>query len=189
MYKPEIKEGQDVIQVAESKENPETLIQKFTEHCNPQKNVVVERHLFNSRSQKPSESVESFLSDLRKMALNCEYCTLVNDLLRDRIVCGCHNQEARMQMLKEGDLTLERAIEILVLDELAKQRKTQLGAMKEDVHTVSRRSKTSRFKANTNRSSFKENKTPLEWKQIIMLKLWRIRSEKTWEMPSVWKTL
>ena len=160
VYKPEIKEGQNVIQVAESKENPETLIQKFTEHCNPKKNVVVERHLFNSRSQKPSESVESFVSDLRKKAANCEYGTLVNDLLRDRIVCGCHNEEARTQMLKEGNLTLERAIEILVLDELAKQRKIQLGAMKEDVHAVSCRPKTNRFKANTNRSSFNANKTP-----------------------------
>ena len=135
VYKTEIKDGDNIVQAAENREDPETLIRKFREHCNPQKHVMVERHIFNSRTQKSGESAEAFISDLRKLASTCEYGALTNDLIRDRLLCGCNNEEVKTQMLKEGDLPLERALEILVIDELATQRKTQLGG-KEEVHAV-----------------------------------------------------
>ena len=48
------------------------------------RNVIVERARFNKRSQKPGESVETFIQDLYRLANNCNY----------RIVVGNYSQLA-----------------------------------------------------------------------------------------------
>ena len=54
----------------ESKEDPECLKRKFGELCNPQANVTMERHKFNTRVQQRGESIQSYVSDLKnKLAL------------------------------------------------------------------------------------------------------------------------
>lgn len=88
VYLPEQKEGETVIREAENKEDPECLIRKFRELCRPQSNVIVERHRFNARDQRNGETMEAYVSELRKLANNCEYGELKDELIRDRIVCG-----------------------------------------------------------------------------------------------------
>ncbi|GFS04633.1 Pol polyprotein [Elysia marginata] len=41
---------------------------------------------FNRRVQQPSESVDSFIQDIHKLADKCSYLTLKDELIRDRIV-------------------------------------------------------------------------------------------------------
>ena len=48
----------DVVRPDVSRENPECLTQKFRDICNPQTNITIERHYFNTRNQKPGETVE-----------------------------------------------------------------------------------------------------------------------------------
>jgi len=47
---------------------------------------MLERAKFNLRSQKDNESVENFITDLYCLAEYCEFGTLKDDLIRDRIV-------------------------------------------------------------------------------------------------------
>lgn len=42
---------------------------------------------------------------------------LHDELIRDRLVCGIHNDNIRTQLLKEKNLTLNSAIEICMLHE------------------------------------------------------------------------
>ena len=107
---------------AESAENVEDLMKKFKEMCNPQGNVIVERHKFNTRDQKQNEPIETYIADLRSLADNCEYGDLRDELIRDRLVCGVQSDAVRKQMLKESDLTLKRALQLCQLDELTQQR-------------------------------------------------------------------
>ena len=58
------------------------------------RNVIVERARFNKRSQKPGESVETFIQDLYRLANNCNYGALRDDLIQDRIVVGNYGQLA-----------------------------------------------------------------------------------------------
>ena len=58
------------------------------------RNVIVERARFNKRSQKLGESVETFIQDLYRLANNCNYGALRDDLIRDRIVVGNYGQLA-----------------------------------------------------------------------------------------------
>lgn len=52
---------------AESREDPECLKRKFHQLCNPQINITMERHMFNSRNQGPDETIESYVSNLKTM--------------------------------------------------------------------------------------------------------------------------
>ena len=109
-YKSEVKDGDTIVTPAESREDPDLLITKFRELCNLQTNIIVERHKSNTRNQREGETTEAYITDLKKLANQCEYGNLRNDLIRDRIVCGIKNENTRTQILKQADLTLERAI-------------------------------------------------------------------------------
>ena len=71
----------------------------------------MERHKFNTRIQrKKVKSFQSFVADLRILANTCEYSILKDELIRDKIVCGVSSRHVRKQLLKERELTLNRAI-------------------------------------------------------------------------------
>lgn len=103
-------DGQDVITPAESREDPECLKRKFREVCNPETNVTMERHSFNTRNQKPGETIEAYVSTLRNKAKTCNFGALTDELIRDRLVCGIDNDSVRRVLLRESDLTLTKAI-------------------------------------------------------------------------------
>ena len=80
-------EDDNVVIPAESTEDPECLKRKFKEICNPESNVIMARHNFNTRHQKPGETIKAYVSTLRNQAKNCNFA-LEGELIRDRLVCG-----------------------------------------------------------------------------------------------------
>ena len=137
----------EVVTVAETRESLEVLKKKFQEICTPKTNVIMDRHKFNSRSQKTYENIVTYLADLRILASTCKYGALCDELIRDRIVCGVRSNTIRRQLLKEGDLTLFRAIQICQSNELSEQHSKELGdkinatAKGDDVHSFKRQAK------------------------------------------------
>ena len=96
----------------ESREDPEVLLIKFREQCMPTKNIIIDRHRFNKTNQKPTEPISSYVASLRILANKCEFGTLTDELIRDRIVCGIHSDRVRKHLLYESKLTLESAVTI-----------------------------------------------------------------------------
>ena len=103
----------------ESKEDPDVLKRKFKDLCEPKKNLIMLRHRFNTRNQKPTESFQSYFVDLTNKAESCEFGDKRNEFIRDRIVCGIHSDIVRKLLLREPDLTLDKAKELCVMHELA----------------------------------------------------------------------
>ena len=103
------------------KDKIEPLISKFEASCMPKKNVTHERHVFNLRKQKPEESVEQFVTELRRLAKNCEYGELTDSIIKDRIVEGINNDSTRARLLREKDLSLQRCIEVCKSSEVAEE--------------------------------------------------------------------
>jgi hypothetical protein len=120
----------EVLRAAETRYDHEVLKRKFKELCSPKKNVIMERHVFNTRFQKESEPINAYATDLRIKAASCEYGTLHDELIRDRIVTGITSDTVRKQLLKECNLTLEQALRICQVNELSEQQLTQLSAHK-----------------------------------------------------------
>ena len=110
----------------EDREDPAVLVKKFEELCLPVKNVIMDRHAFNTTDQKRHESIQSYVSALKVMAKKCDFGTLHDELIRDRLVCGIHNDSVRAQLLKEKKLTLNSAVEICMLHERSEKGNREL---------------------------------------------------------------
>ena len=96
----EVLEVYDTFSFTESEENKiEPLIGKFDAYCSPKKNVTYERYLFFSCTQN-GRSVDAFVTDLRTKAKTCEFVTLQDSLIKDRIVCGIDSKGIRERLLR-----------------------------------------------------------------------------------------
>lgn len=88
------------------------LLSKFTEYFEQKKNITVERHKFFTRDQNENETIEQYVYDLKKLATTCEFGLLCDSLIKDRLICGITNVGIRERLLRESDLTLEKAMDI-----------------------------------------------------------------------------
>ena len=57
-------------------------------HQDPKPNSIAKRFKFNNRDRKPEESIAEYIAELRQLAEHCNYGTILQDMLRDRLVCG-----------------------------------------------------------------------------------------------------
>lgn len=106
------------------------LKQKFKEYCEPRKNLTYIRHVFFSRAQGPSETIDAYVTDLKNKAKDCEFGNLCDSLIKDRIVCGIRDDQVRARLLREADLSLARAIDVCRASEITS---TQMKALHEEV--------------------------------------------------------
>lgn len=127
----------------DDKDKIDVLKDMFKNYCEPRKNLTYIRHVFNTRSQATHETFDTFVTDLKNKAQQCEFENLKDGLIRDRIVCGIKDETCRRRLLRESDLTLAKAVDICRAHEVsAEQMKTwdrnQPEGASADVHTVSR---------------------------------------------------
>ncbi|XP_057692499.1 uncharacterized protein K02A2.6-like [Corythoichthys intestinalis] len=64
------------------------IVETLNGHFSPKPLVIAERFRFHRRSQEEGESVTMFVAALRKLAEHCEFGDVLEDTLRDRLVCG-----------------------------------------------------------------------------------------------------
>lgn len=74
------------------------------------KNVVYERALFNSRSQREGEAAADFITALYALVETCDYGSLKDELLRDRIVFGVRDKRPSTRLQMESELSQGRAV-------------------------------------------------------------------------------
>lgn len=140
VYAPAVYEGEgddaQLVTPAETREDPECLKRKFRELCNPQTNITMERHIFFSRNQRQNETVEAYVSDLRNKVKTCKFGHLQDELVKDRLVTGIHNDNVRKVLLRNSELTLAKAIEICQIHEVTEQHTKTLAAPKQNSSNV-----------------------------------------------------
>lgn len=95
------------------------LVKLMTDHRDPKPSVIVQRFKFNSRARKPDESISTYIAELRRVAIECKFDTILDEMLRDRIVCGVADDRIQRRLLAEPTLTFEKAKDIALAMELA----------------------------------------------------------------------
>ncbi len=113
-----------------------SIVATLAAHFAPKPLLIAERFRFHKRNQEEGESVTVFVAALRKLAEHCEFNDVLNDTIRDRLVCGLRSEAAQKRLLTESALTLEKAIEISVSMELAAKESHQLNSSAK-LHMVS----------------------------------------------------
>ena len=87
-------------------------LNKLDAHFSIKKNVPFERSVFHSTTQHKSESIEQFVTRLRKLTLYCEYGDSTEEQIRDQVIATCNSTKLRRKLLTESDLTLEKVLQI-----------------------------------------------------------------------------
>ncbi|CAB4014143.1 Hypothetical predicted protein, partial [Paramuricea clavata] len=113
----------------------EPLIQKFESYCTPRKNTTYERYIFNTCVQN-GRKLDAFILDLRNKAKTCEFESLQDSLIKDRIVCGIDSNSIRERLLRDNDLTLEKAISIVRATETSKTQVQKLNNPSLEVESI-----------------------------------------------------
>ena len=98
----------------------EELVKTLVTHFEPQTSVIVARYRFHTCHRSAQESVTAFLARLRKLAKPCEFAAnVLEEMLRDRLVCGINHERLQSRLLSESKLTLQKALELAQAHESA----------------------------------------------------------------------
>ena len=89
-----------------------TLVQ---DHHQPKPSAVLQRKNFHTCVRKEGETISQYLASLRKLSEHCDFVASLDEMLRDRLVCGCNDRNLQCKLLAEattGDLTFAKAQKI-----------------------------------------------------------------------------
>nr|CAB3265819.1 COS41.3 [Phallusia mammillata] len=102
----------------------ETVVNAFESYCCPRKNITSERYRFFSRNQNDGERIDVFITDLKKLSKSCDFGELCDSLIRDKIIIGIKCVQLRQSLLREEELTLEKAIKMCITNETVRSQMT-----------------------------------------------------------------
>ena len=86
--------------------------------------------------RKPGESISEFIANLRKLLEHCNYGDVLNDMLHDRLVCGCKDKRLQSKLLSETDFTFDKALKLAKAYETAQREANDLQTEPTHIHAV-----------------------------------------------------
>jgi len=95
------------------------LVQLVKNHQNPKPSETVQRYKFNTRERNPNESISMFVAELRNISEHCNFGVTLEDMLRDKLVCGIKDDRIQRRLLAEPQLKFPKAMEIATAMETA----------------------------------------------------------------------
>ena len=113
------------------------LVEILKKHHKPKPLVKAESFNFHRWLQQTKESVKDFATELRHLTIHCELAYL-DEVLRDRFVCGLNNETIQKWLLTEKELAFAGAIDIAHRMESAagNARKLQGTQESRDIHKL-----------------------------------------------------
>lgn len=117
---------------AEDQQKYSAVKGKFDSHFVGKRNIIFERAQFNRRQQREGESADDFITALYGLAENCNYGTLRDEMLRDRIVVGIRDIKLSENLQMDPNLKLEDAVNKVRHNEAIKQQQMLLHSINEE---------------------------------------------------------
>ena len=88
--------------------------------------MIFERAQFIRRVQKPNEPVDDFITCLHSLVDRCDYGTLKEEMIRDRLVVGLNDQSLSERLQMDAELTLKKAVDLARSSERVKKQQQVL---------------------------------------------------------------
>ena len=76
------------------------LVAALSKHFRPTPSEIVELFKFHSRVRKAGELIATYVAELRALSEYCNFGATLDDMLRDRLVCGVNDQAIQKQLLR-----------------------------------------------------------------------------------------
>ncbi|XP_072401082.1 uncharacterized protein [Diabrotica undecimpunctata] len=106
-------EAQDIFKTFklsdEERKQYNVVINAFKTYCSPLKNETNDRFLFFTRVQEEDEEFDNFTKQVKLLAKNCNFDSLEDSLIRDRLVSGIRDQALQKRLLRIPNLTATEA--------------------------------------------------------------------------------
>lgn len=97
------------------------LVKVVSDHLEPRRSDIAERHVFRQRRQKPGECLSEYLQSLKHLASTCNFQSKLEENLRDQFVSGLSSDDMRSRLFAEPTLTYQRAVELALALEAAER--------------------------------------------------------------------
>lgn len=97
------------------------VIKLMAEHLQPKPSFMAERYRFRQRRQNTGETVLQYISELKKMSKFCEFKAVLEENLRDQLVCGLKSETVRQRLFAEENLSYSNAVKISCAMEAAER--------------------------------------------------------------------
>ena len=105
----------------------------LTAHFCPAPSEIVQRYKFHCLFRQQRQSVAAFVAELRAGAEFCNFGTSLEEMIRDKLVCGISDEQIQRRLLSENKLTLNKALELAQSMELAKKSTEVLSTAKSEI--------------------------------------------------------
>jgi transposase InsO family protein len=99
----------------------EELVSLISDHLEPQRSEIAERHIFRLRRQKPSEPLIEYLQQLKHLATTCNFGTKLEENLRDQFVSGLASEAMRSRIFAEKNILYKEAVDLALALEAAEK--------------------------------------------------------------------
>ena len=74
----------------------------------------MQRFKFHTRERKEGETVAEYVATLRSIGEHCDFGNSLEDMIRDRLVCGVGDKRIQRRLLQEKELTYKDLLDIAV---------------------------------------------------------------------------
>ncbi|GBM67239.1 hypothetical protein AVEN_208946-1 [Araneus ventricosus] len=105
------------------------LIKVLKEHFAPTSKIY-RRFQFHKRLQHNNETVSSYVTELRRLAEECNFGATLTERLRDQLVCGIKDEALQRRLLTESTLTFNEEFSRAVAVESAAERAKHIHSQK-----------------------------------------------------------
>ncbi|XP_050359888.1 uncharacterized protein LOC126779795 [Nymphalis io] len=101
--------------------NFDQLVKLLSDHLEPQRSEIAERHVFRLRRQRPGEPLMDYLHNLKHLATTCNFGSTLEENLRDQFVSGLVNEVMRSRIFAERNIKFKEAVELALALEAAEK--------------------------------------------------------------------
>ena len=105
---PEVQEVFETL--TDTGDDYDTVLEKLDAYFKPQKNVPFEHHTFRQAAQDPSETMNAYVTRLKRLVQTCDYGTLSDEMIRNQVLKKCHSTCLHHHLLCKETLTLENIL-------------------------------------------------------------------------------
>lgn len=88
------------------------VVEVLRNHLQPKPSELAERYRFRQRRQLSEESVSQYVTELKKLAKNCNFGAGLEENLRDQFVCGLKSDVIRQRLFAEEQLKYTTAVKL-----------------------------------------------------------------------------
>ncbi|KAK3922700.1 Glutamate receptor ionotropic, NMDA 3A [Frankliniella fusca] len=124
-------EGKDVVE--DMSQDFESVVKEFESYAAEKKCLLACREMFRQRNQKPKESVATWLAALRNLSRDCEFSTIEDSLIQNRLILGTYDKNLRDTLLRKSNLPLQEVVDIHRLAETGTRFPRASGSVEEAV--------------------------------------------------------